>query len=68
MKKRDKQKANGTIPLFCRITVGGQKVRFGMKCDINPKFWDVKADKASGRIIPRTFRTFSGRLGYLSDV
>jgi site-specific recombinase XerD len=47
--KRDKQKANGLIPLFCRITVDGQEVRFGMKCDVNPKFWDVKAGKASGR-------------------
>jgi site-specific recombinase XerD len=47
--KRDKQKANGLTPLFCRITVDGQEVRFGMKCDVNPKFWDVKAGKASGR-------------------
>ncbi|GAB6394502.1 MAG: transposase [Bacteroidales bacterium] len=49
--KRDKQKANGTIPLFCRITVDGQEVRFGMKCDINPKLWDVKSNKASGRSV-----------------
>jgi site-specific recombinase XerD len=47
--KRDKQKSNGLIPLFCRITVDGQEVRFGMKCDVNPKFWDVKTGKASGR-------------------
>ena len=31
--KRDKQKTNGTVPLFCRITVDGQEARFGMKCD-----------------------------------
>ena len=47
--KRDKQKANGMIPLFCRITVDGQEARFGMKCEVNPKFWDVKASKATGR-------------------
>jgi len=47
--KRDKQKANGTIPLFCRITVDGQEARFGMKCDVNPKYWDVKTSKATGR-------------------
>jgi site-specific recombinase XerD len=47
--KRDKQKANGLIPLFCRITVDGQEVRFGMKCDVNPKIWDVKTGKATGR-------------------
>lgn len=47
--KRDKEKANGNVPLFCRITVDGQEVRFGMKCDVNPQFWDVKSGKASGR-------------------
>ena len=47
--KRDKQKTNGMIPLYCRITVDGQEARFGMKCDVNPKFWDVKTGKATGR-------------------
>ena len=47
--KRDKQKSNGEIPLFCRITVDGQEVRFGMKRDINPKLWDINAGKATGR-------------------
>jgi len=47
--KRDKQKANGNIPLFCRITVDGKEVRFGMKADVNPKYWDAKMGKASGR-------------------
>jgi hypothetical protein len=40
--KRDKQNARGMIPLFCRITVDGKEACFGMKCDINPKYWDVK--------------------------
>jgi integrase len=47
--KRDKQKSNGMIPLFCRITVDGREVRFGMKCDVNPKHWDLKTGKATGR-------------------
>jgi hypothetical protein len=47
--KRDKQKANGMIPLFCRITVDGKEARFGMKCEVNPKSWDVEAGKATGR-------------------
>jgi integrase len=42
-------KTNGMIPLFCRITVDGQEVRFGMKRDVHPKHWDVKAGKATGR-------------------
>jgi site-specific recombinase XerD len=49
--KRDKVKTNGTIPLFSRITVDGQEVRFSMKCDINPKYWDVKTGKATGRTL-----------------
>ncbi|MDR1257691.1 MAG: site-specific integrase, partial [Tannerellaceae bacterium] len=47
--KRDKKKANGTVPLFCRITVDGKEVRFGMKCDVNPKYWDVETGKATGQ-------------------
>ncbi|KAA6319105.1 hypothetical protein EZS27_030963 [termite gut metagenome] len=47
--KRDKQKANGAIPLFCRITLDKKEARFGMKTDINPAHWDVNAGKATGR-------------------
>ena len=47
--KRDKQKTNGLIPLYCRITVDGQEARFGMKCDVNPNYWDIKTNKATGR-------------------
>ena len=49
--KRDKQKSNGMIPLYCRITVDGKEARFGMKCDVNPKYWDVEAGKATGRTV-----------------
>lgn len=47
--KRDKQKANGNVPLFCRITIDKQEARFGVKLDINPAIWDVKAGRAVGR-------------------
>jgi site-specific recombinase XerD len=47
--KRDKQKANGMIPLFCRITVDGQEARFGMKTDVHPNYWNVEAGKEAGR-------------------
>ena len=47
--KRDKQKTNGNIPLFCRITVDGKEVRFGMKTDVNPECWDVKMGRVCGR-------------------
>ena len=52
--KRDKQKTNGMIPLYCRITVDGQEARFGMKCDVNPQYWDVKTNKAAGRTLEAT--------------
>lgn len=47
--KRDKQKANGFVPLFCRITIDKQEARFGVKIDVNPANWDVKAGRAVGR-------------------
>jgi hypothetical protein len=52
--KRDKQKSNGSVPLYCRITVDGKDARFGMKCDVNPKLWDVETDKATGRTAEAT--------------
>jgi hypothetical protein len=52
--KRDKQKSNGNVPLYCRITVDGKEARFGMKCDINPKLWDVETGKATGRTAEAT--------------
>jgi site-specific recombinase XerD len=47
--KRDKQKKNGKVPLFCRITVDGKETRFGMKKDVHPGCWDVKTGRATGR-------------------
>lgn len=47
--KRDKQKNNGNIPLFCRITIDKKEARFGMKFDVNPATWSVKAGRAIGR-------------------
>ena len=47
--KRDKQKVDGTVPIWCRITVDGQATRFNTKSNINPNIWDSKAGKASGK-------------------
>ena len=47
--KRDKQKANGDMPIFCRITIDKQEARFGIKKDVKPSIWDVKAGRAVGR-------------------
>ena len=47
--KRDKQKKNGSVPVYCRITIDGKEARFGMKIDIDPKLWNVKEGKATGK-------------------
>ena len=47
--KRDKQKKDGSIPVFCRITIDGKEARFGMKMYIDPKRWNVKDGKAIGK-------------------
>ena len=47
--KRDMQKANGKVPIFCRITINRKEARFGIKKDVNPKYWNVQAGWAIGR-------------------
>ena len=47
--KRDKQKKDGSVPVYCRITIDGKEARFGMKKDIDPKLWNVKEGKATGK-------------------
>jgi len=47
--KRDKQKANGSVPIFCRITINKKEVRFGIKKEIDPAIWSVQAGWAIGR-------------------
>ncbi|MDR0537787.1 MAG: hypothetical protein LBH04_07095 [Tannerellaceae bacterium] len=52
--KRDKEKSSRLLPLYCRITVDGKESRFGMKCDVNSKYWDVETGKATERITEST--------------
>ena len=47
--KRDKQKKDGSVPVYCRITIDGKEARFGMKKYIDPKLWNIKEGKASGK-------------------
>lgn len=47
--KRDKQKADGTVPVWCRITVDGDATRFNTKSSIIPDLWDAKAAKVAGK-------------------
>ena len=47
--KRDKQKKDESVPVYCRITIDGKEARFGMKKNIDPKLWNVKEGKATGK-------------------
>ena len=47
--KRDRQKRNGKVPVFCRITICGKEARFSIKQDVDPALWSVQEGKASGR-------------------
>ena len=39
--KKDKQKINGSYPIFVRITIDGVASRFNSKLDVQPKLWTV---------------------------
>ncbi|MDR1581645.1 MAG: site-specific integrase [Prevotellaceae bacterium] len=47
--KRDKKKADGSVPIMCRITIDGQMSRFGTKLNVNPNLWDVNTSAVLGR-------------------
>ncbi len=47
--KRDKQKLDGTAPIWCRITVDGLATRFSTKSSILPDLWDAKTGRATGK-------------------
>ena len=47
--KRDKQKKDGSVPVYCRITIDGKEARFGMKKYIDPKLWNINEGKATGK-------------------
>lgn len=49
--KRDKQKKDGSVPVYCRITIDGKEARFGMKKYIDPKLWNIKEGKATGKSV-----------------
>lgn len=47
--KKSQPKKNGLCPVMGRITIDGKAVQFSCKFDIDPKFWDAAAGRASGR-------------------
>lgn len=47
--KKNKQKANGTVPLYARITIDGIPKEISCKRNIPPELWDSKLQRLSGR-------------------
>ena len=47
-KSRTKKEAN-TVPLYCRVTVGGQRYDFPLNVSIRPASWIAKAQRVAGK-------------------
>ena len=47
--KRQVVKKDGTVPVMGRITVDGSQTQFSCKLTINPKLWDTKGGRVTGR-------------------
>jgi integrase len=47
--KKNKANKLGEAPLYCRITINGQRAELSLNRAINPADWDVQSSKAKGR-------------------
>ncbi len=47
--KRQVVKKDGTVPIMGRITVDGTQTHFSCKLTIDPKIWETKTGRATGR-------------------
>lgn len=47
--RQNRVSKNGTVPIYCRITISKETTAFKVHKDINPKLWDVKNQKANGK-------------------
>jgi Site-specific recombinase XerD len=45
--RRDKMKSDGTLPIFCGITINKKRVSFNTKASVNPEIWDADTSRAS---------------------
>jgi hypothetical protein len=46
--KRSKITAERTVPVYLRITIGGQRIEISSKRYVNPDKWNTSAQKLSG--------------------
>lgn len=49
--KRQAVRKDGTVPVMGRITVDGTQTQFSCKITIDPKVWDTKSGRATGRSV-----------------
>ena len=47
--KRQVVKKDGTVPAMGRITVDGSQTQFSCKLTVDPKLWDTKGGRVTGR-------------------
>ena len=47
--KRQVVKKDGTVPVMGRITVDGSQMQFSCKLTVDPKLWDTKGGRVTGR-------------------
>lgn len=47
--KRQVVKKDGTVPIMGRITVDGTQTQFSCKLTVDPKLWDTKTARVTGR-------------------
>ena len=47
--KRQVVKKDGTVPVMGRITVDGTQMQFSCKLTVDPKLWDTKGGRVTGR-------------------
>ena len=47
--KRQVVKKDGTVPVMGRITVDGSQTQFSCKLSVDPKLWDTKGGRVTGR-------------------
>lgn len=47
--KRQVVKKDGTVPVMGRITVDGNQTQFSCKLTVDPKLWDTKGGRVTGR-------------------
>ena len=47
--KRQVVKKDGMVPVMGRITVDGSQTQFSCKLTVDPKLWDTKGGRVTGR-------------------